>query len=52
MTGNPLRIRDHHTAVVAGLALTAAGAWILYDTYEARGRRRPFVMRLIGGGIG
>lgn len=47
---NPLRIRDHHTAVLVGLALTAAGGWMLYDAYEGRGRSRPFLMRWLSAG--
>jgi|GEM_PF-1795743 len=44
---NPLRIRDHHTAVLLGLALTAAGAWVLYDAYEGHGKSRPFFLRFL-----
>jgi hypothetical protein len=25
------------------------GAWLLFDSYEARGRQRPFVLRLLPG---
>jgi hypothetical protein len=47
---NPLRIRDHRTAVLVGLALTAAGGWTLYDAYEGRGHTRPFFMKFLGSG--
>lgn len=35
-----------HSAVL-GLVLMGAGAWLLYDAYEGRGRERPFVMRFL-----
>jgi len=44
---HPLRIRDHHTAVLVGLVLTASGAWVLYDAYEGRGKQRPFYLRFL-----
>ena len=50
MGRNPLRIRDRHTAVLVGLALTAAGGWVLYDAYEGRGRNRPFFMKFLSSG--
>ena len=50
MSKNPLRIRDQRTAVLIGVALTAAGGWVLYDAYEGRGRSRPFLMRWLGAG--
>lgn len=33
--------------VAAALAAFGAGAWLLYQAYEARGRPRPFVFRLL-----
>jgi len=33
--------------VVAALAAFALGAWLLYQAFEARGRPRPFVFRLL-----
>lgn len=47
MTGKALRIRDHQTAVLVGLALSAAGAWVLYDAYEGRGKKAPFFLRFL-----
>lgn len=37
------------TWALVGLALAAfgLGAWLLYQAYEARGRTRPFIFRLI-----
>ena len=46
----PFRIRDQHTAILVGLALTAAGGWVLYDAYEGRGSKRPFLMKWLGAG--
>lgn len=42
-------IRDQRTAKVAGVLLLCAGAYCLYDAYEARGRSRPFVTRFLPG---
>lgn len=33
--------------VVAALAAFGLGAWLLYLAFEARGRPRPFVFRLL-----
>lgn len=43
-------IRDHATAVLVGLALIAAGGWILHETYEGRGKDRPYLIKVLGGG--
>lgn len=42
-------IPDRRTAQVAGVLMVSVGAWLLYDAYEARGRSRPFAMRLLPG---
>jgi len=34
-----------------GIGLVVAGAYVLYDAHEARGRQRPFWMRLFGGWV-
>lgn len=44
------RIKNPTAAVLVGLALTAAGGWVLYDAYEGRGRKRPFLMRWLSAG--
>ena len=46
MTRKPV-IPDRRTAQLAGVALVTLGAFLLYDAYEARGRSRPFLMRLV-----
>ena len=48
MTKGPV-IRDRRTALLAGAAFVTIGAWLLFDAYEARGRSRPFVLRLLPG---
>ncbi len=42
-------IPDRRTALLAGAGLVVLGAWLLYDAYEARGRTRPFALRLLPG---
>jgi hypothetical protein len=44
-------IADQRTCMYAGLALTAAGAWLLYEAHEKRGKSRPFWLRLFGGWV-
>jgi hypothetical protein len=39
----------HQQHVLAGATLIAAGSWLLYRTYDASGRRRPFVLKLLPG---
>lgn len=33
--------------ITAALAAFGLGAWLLYQAYEARGDKRPFVFRLL-----
>jgi len=33
--------------VLAALAAFGLGAWLMYQAFEARGRPRPFVFRLL-----
>jgi hypothetical protein len=40
-------IRDQATSVVVGLALFGAGSWLLYEAWEGRGAKTPFLARLI-----
>lgn len=43
-------IGDRHVALAAGVALVVAGAFLITDAYERRGRTRPFLMRFLPGG--
>lgn len=43
------RVRDHRVAQAAGVACVVIGAWLLYDAYDRRGRRRPFALKLLPG---
>lgn len=43
-------IGDRRVALVAGIALVVAGAFLLTDAYEHRGRVRPFALRFLPGG--
>lgn len=40
-------IPDRRTAQMAGVGFVCLGAFLLFDAYEARGRQRPFFMRLL-----
>lgn len=42
-------VPDRRTAQLAGVSFVCLGAWLLYDAYEARGRTRPFLMKLLPG---
>lgn len=42
-------IKDQRTAVLAGAACLALGAFLLYDAYDARGARRPFALHFLPG---
>lgn len=41
---------SNRAGLALGVALLIAGAWVLWDTYERRGQRRPFPLRFIPGG--
>jgi hypothetical protein len=36
-------IANRSVALYGGLALVAAGAWMLHDAYERRGRKRGYL---------
>jgi hypothetical protein len=50
MTRAPI-IKDAQIGTCAGLAFIVAGAVLLYDAHERRGRQRPFWLRLFGGWV-
>jgi hypothetical protein len=37
--------RDQKSAVIVGLVLFVAGAIVLHDAYEGRGRATPLILR-------
>ena len=43
----PKLLRDATAELVLGVAAFVASAWLIYDSYEGRGRRRPFLARLL-----
>lgn len=44
-------VGDRQTAIVMGLAAYALGTLLLWDAYEHRGKDRPFIFRIISGGV-
>ena len=43
-------IKDRRTALFVGYGGIIIGALALWDAYEQRGRRRPFLTKLLPGG--
>jgi hypothetical protein len=43
-------IKDRRTALLVGYGGIIIGALALWDAYEQRGRRRPFLTKLLPGG--
>ena len=43
------KIHDQGTAVFLGVLLLTAGAYCIYDAYDARGARRPFALHFFPG---
>ena len=43
----PAVIADHSTELALGVALFLASTWLIWDAYEGRGRKRPFMARLL-----
>lgn len=48
MARRQLVIKNQDTALYAGLALTLAGAWMLREAFEDRGRPRPWLFKILG----
>jgi len=42
-------VADRRTALWGGVALTVAGALLLWDAHERRGVERPFALRFLPG---
>jgi hypothetical protein len=45
-----LIVQDPTAGKWLGIAVTVAGAVLLWDAYEKRGRKRPFLLKWIPGG--
>jgi hypothetical protein len=43
----PKVIQDRSFELGLGVALFIAGAWLIRDAYEGRGKKRPFAAHLI-----
>lgn len=42
-------VRDRDAALWGGVLAIVVGSYLLYDAFEARGRPRPFVTKLLPG---
>jgi len=42
-------VRDRTTALWLGYGMVTAGALLLWDAYEHRGRQRPFAAKFLPG---
>lgn len=42
-------VGDRRVSLLGGLALVVAGAFLLRDAYERRGKSRPWALRLVPG---
>lgn len=49
MSRRPI-IKDQRTALVIGYGGILLGAYALWEAYEGRGRRRPFMTKFLPGG--
>lgn len=43
------QVRNRELAVYGGIGCVILGSWLLWDAYEARGRQRPFGLKLLPG---
>lgn len=43
----PALLQDRTVEISLGAVLFVTSAWLFYDAYEGRGRRRPFVTRIL-----
>lgn len=43
----PAMLRDRHTELVLGASLFVVASWLIWDAYEGRGMRRPFLARFL-----
>jgi hypothetical protein len=43
----PKPIQDRSVELTLGITLFVAGAWLIRDAYEGRGKKRPFAAHLV-----
>lgn len=43
----PALLANPRVELALGVGLFVASSWLIYDVYEGRGKRRPFVARLL-----
>lgn len=43
----PGPLQDRRAELALGVALFVAGAWLIRDAYEGRGKKRPFAAHLV-----
>lgn len=49
MSKRPPIIQNRRTEITLGVSLFVVSAWLIYDAYEGRGRKRPFPARFLPG---
>lgn len=47
MTKRPALLQDRTVEIALGVGAFIAGAWLIHDAYENRGRKRPFPAKLL-----
>lgn len=45
----PPRIQDRRTEIMVAAGCLAMGSWLMWDAYDARGKRRPWALSLLPG---
>jgi hypothetical protein len=49
MSLNGVKIADQRTALIAGAVCMTAGAWCVYQAFDARGSKRPWWLTMLPG---
>lgn len=47
MTKRPAIVKDRHTELMLGIGTFLLATWLIYDSYEGRGKKRPFLARFL-----
>lgn len=45
----PPLVKDRSVELALGTGLFVLATWLIYDAYEGRGRKRPFLARFLPG---